>query len=163
MTRPLYRRLTGVAVVMTIVASAALIYGGTTREREPGPSPALVEFYDAPGQAEEFIAYYVSSSLTPEQEAVKKAALSRIPAPCCRNFTIATCCCPCNLAESVWGLADYLIAEGGYDAEQVRMTVEQWIQFINPGGYAGNACYKKRCNLPFAADGCGGMGDKVIS
>ena len=36
--------------------------------------------------------------LTPEQELIKKKALSKIPAPCCSDNSAYTCCCPCNMA-----------------------------------------------------------------
>ena len=62
----------------------------------------------------------VKRGMTPEQEAIKKTALTKIPAPCCSDNTAYTCCCPCNMAKTWWGLANHLIANEGYGAEQVQ-------------------------------------------
>jgi hypothetical protein len=121
-----------------------------------------IKFYDAHSQAKEFIVYYNSIALTPEQEQIKSEALSTIPAPCCSNNSISNCCCPCNLAKSTWGLSNFLIAKHNYSAKQVKEAVSEWIQFINEDGYSGNACYKRGCNLPFSEDGCGGMDERRI-
>jgi hypothetical protein len=123
---------------------------------------APIRFHDAQKQTREFIGYYQSISLTFQQEAIKKRALSTIPAPCCDDNSIYTCCCPCNLAKTVWGLANFLIAREGYNADQVHQAVVEWIKFVNPGGYAGNTCYVGGgCQRPFAQSGCGGMGEVV--
>lgn len=114
-------------------------------------------------QAVQFIKYFHTLDLTREQEKIKNRALSSIPAPCCRDFSIRTCCCPCNLAKNVWGLTHFLIAERGYNVKQVKEAVKKWILSSNANGYAGNACQKGRCNKPFEKDGCGGMNEKMIS
>lgn len=119
-------------------------------------TPELV-FTDARTQAKEFIGYYHSISLTAEQQQTKTEALEAIPAPCCDQSSIATCCCPCNLAKATWGLAHFLIARSGYDAARTRAVAERWLRFTNESGYAGDACYQGRCSLPFHDDGCGGM------
>jgi hypothetical protein len=124
--------------------------------------PPAVRFTDAPRQAAEFITYYHAIPLTAAQEAIKQEALSKIPAPCCGQFSIATCCCPCNLAKSAWGLAHFLIAKQGYAAPRVRATVEEWLQFSNPGGYSGDACFTRGCARPFDHNGCGGMDEHRI-
>jgi len=123
---------------------------------------ADLEFTDARTQAREFAGYNQSIQLTPEQEAVKKEALTAIPAPCCSDNTSYTCCCPCNMAKTIWGLSNWLIAEKGYDAPQVKKAVEDWIAFINPAGFSGDVCYTGRCGLPWAKGGCGGMGAEMI-
>lgn len=119
-------------------------------------------FDDARAQSHQFIEWYETIELTPEQEAVKKEALEALPAPCCSDNTAYTCCCPCNLSKTVWGLSNHLIAEKGYDADQVRASVEEWLAFINPSGPSGDACYTGGCGKPFAHKGCGGMGGDVI-
>lgn len=128
-----------------------------------GAAPAgAVRFYDAQKQTQEFLGYYQSISLNAQQEATKKRALSTIPAPCCSENSIYTCCCPCNMAKTVWGLSNYLIAQKGYNAEQVHQAVLDWIKFINPGGYPGDTCHTAGgCQRPFAQSGCGGMGSVV--
>lgn len=121
-----------------------------------------VEFHDARAQAQEFLGYYKAIQLTPEQEAVKKEALTALPAPCCSNNTAYTCCCPCNMAKTVWGLANWLIADKGYDAPRVTATVQRWFEFINPDGFAGNTCSTGGCMRPWAQGGCAGMRDELI-
>jgi hypothetical protein len=116
-----------------------------------------LEFDDLPKQTQEFIRYNRTISLIPEQEAVRKEALTPLPAPCCSDETAYTCCCPCNMALAIWGLSKYLITEHDYDAEQVRDKVSEWIRVINPGGYTGDACYSRGCGRPFRHNGCGGM------
>ena len=68
----------------------------------------------------QFVSYDRAYTLTPGQEAIKKEALTALAAPCCDDFSAYTCCCPCNLALSVWGLSNYLVAEKGLAAESVR-------------------------------------------
>ncbi len=123
-----------------------------------------------------FIDYHATLSLTPEQERVVKDALSPFGAPCCDDNPMSTCCCDCNLARSVWGLSGYLVAKRNYGVEQVRDSALKWLRFIqsdyyvgqeledrgvNPNRYdlpRGDTCYIGDCELPFTADGCGGMG-----
>lgn len=114
-------------------------------------------------QAARYISYYHSIHLTQEQEDTKARALQAIPAPCCNSYSIATCCCPCNLAKSVWGLSNYLIAKKGYDAEKVKNEVKQWLARINENGFSGVACFKGQCGRSFDQDGCGGMNEEHIS
>ena len=154
-----YYWMIGIAlsIIVLTVYNTGRIVEGTKPPEENG-----LKFYDAHLQAKEFIVYYNSIALTPEQEKLKSDALSAIPAPCCGDYSILTCCCPCNLAKSAWGLSHFLIAKRNYNARQVREAVSEWIQFTNKDGYAGNACYKGRCNLPFSEDGCGGMDERRI-
>lgn len=121
-----------------------------------------IEFTDVREQTRQFMAYYDSIQLTPEQEAIKKAALGAIPAPCCSDNSAYTCCCPCNMAKTWWGLAGHLIVERGYDAEQVRTKVAEWIEFIGPDGFSGDACYTRGCSRAFHENGCGGMNDREV-
>jgi len=150
-----------IGIALCIIVST-VFYAGRIAEGTKPPRESEIKSYDAHSQAKEFIAYSNSIALTPEQEKTKSEALSAIPAPCCSNYSISTCCCPCNLAKSVWGLSNFLIAERNYNANQVKEAVSEWIHFTNKDGYAGNACYKGRCNLPFGEDGCGGMDERRI-
>lgn len=104
-----------------------------------------------------FVAWNAAITLTPEQEAVRVAALEALPAPCCQEFTADECCCPCNMAKATWGLAKHLIAIEGRGTEEVRAAVAAWHHAINPEGFAGDSCATGKCNLPFRHDGCGGM------
>jgi hypothetical protein len=120
-------------------------------------SGAAIAFTDARAQTKQFIGYYRSIKLTPEQERIKVEALSALAAPCCSKFTLATCCCPCNMSKAVWGMAAWLITEKGQGVEQVRQAATDWLQFINPSGFSGEACSNGGCKRPATHDGCGGM------
>lgn len=115
---------------------------------------------DVHTQADDLIAYDQAVVLSPEQRTVMDHGLSSIPAPCCAEYSIATCCCPCNLARSVWGLSKFLIVQQHAGADQVNAAASEWLQFVNPGGYTGDACHTGGCNRPFAENGCGGMDGK---
>lgn len=119
-------------------------------------------FKNVKAQTQEFIGYYRSIALTAEQLKLKERALGSIPAPCCQEYSAATCCCPCNFAKSVWGLSNYLIAKRNYSEAQLKQTVTEWVKFTHPHGYAGNACQKGRCGVSFAEDGCGGMNETQL-
>jgi hypothetical protein len=124
---------------------------------------APLVFQDVPSQTKEFIGYYHSLSLDREQAEIKERVLGSITASCCRDFSILTCCCPCNFAKSVWGLSHYAIVKLHYNEEQLKRAVLAWIRAVNPGGFTGDACYEKRCGKSFAANGCGGMReDRII-
>lgn len=149
-------------VVVAAVAAAALVALGSLLGDKGTAVASPIEFTDVREQAKEFIGYYNSIQLTPEQQLVKRQALSRIPAPCCSDNSAYTCCCPCNMAKTWWGLTHHLIVNEGYDAEQVQAAVERWIDFINPQGFSGKACYTGGCPHPFNRDGCGGMSESEI-
>ncbi len=124
---------------------------------------------------QQFIDYYNMTKLTPEQKSTMKKALLPLKAPCCDDNSMATCCCPCNLAKSVWGLSSHLIVEKNYSADEVRESALQWLRFIhsnyyiiqelqdrviNPSKYGlshENPCYVGECELTFVDGGCGGM------
>lgn len=146
-------------VLLSVISTVALasdegIAGSDTTQE--------IEFTDVRQQALQFIHYNNSISLTKQQEAVKREALTAIPAPCCSQYTAHTCCCPCNMAKTIWGLTNFLIAEQGYTADQVRETVSKWIQFINPSGFSGDACFTGGCNKAFKNNGCGGMDESRL-
>ena len=116
-----------------------------------------IVFHDLEAQTYEFIAWEGAIELTAAQEAVKKAALEAIPAPCFSDNTAYTCCCPCNISRSLWGLTHHLIAERNWNADQVRAKAKEWLAFIAPDGHSGETCYTGGCNRSFKEDGCGGM------
>jgi hypothetical protein len=125
--------------------------------------------------AARFLGYYEQYPLTPAQEDVKREALTAIVAPCCDDNPMYTCCCPCVLAKTVWGLSAYLITEKNYDATAVREASLQWLRFIRRDYYKVHeleaqgidprtvglthvdSCYEGKCELPFRQGGCGGM------
>jgi hypothetical protein len=125
---------------------------------------------------QQFIDYYEATALTPAQDSIMWDALLPLKAPCCDDNSMATCCCPCNLAKSVWGLSSYLIVEKNYGVEEVRESAHEWLRFIhddyyviqglkesgvNPAKFGmvhENPCYAGACELPFRDGGCGGMG-----
>jgi hypothetical protein len=140
---------------------AGLVLAGTASS-DRAATDIDIQFDDPKALTKQFIAYNRSIRLTPEQERIKAAALSSMPAPCCSEFSLATCCCPCNLAKSAWGLAKHLIAERGYGVEQVKEAERRWIAAVNPGGFTGNVCATGGCNRSFENNGCGGMNEQHI-
>ncbi len=118
---------------------------------------------DLQALAAKYIGYESSIRLTPAQEQIKKEALEAIPAPCCSDNTMYTCCCPCNLARAVWGLSAYLITEKGAGVAQVRKSAEEWIAKIGPQGFSGDVCYTGGCGRPMSQNGCGGMSPSQLS
>lgn len=148
------RKLLMLCSVLTL-SSATLLGAGKTES-------AAVPFTNVQEQTRKFVEYYKSIQLTPEQEKIKTEALSTIPAPCCSEFSMATCCCPCNLAKSVWGLSAYLITDQGSSVEEVRKAAKDWIAFVNKKGYEGNTCKTGGCNRAFHLSGCGGMKEDNI-
>ena len=105
-----------------------------------------------------YIEYEQTIQLNDQQEAIKREALEAIPAPCCSDNTAYTCCCPCNMARTIWGLAAHLIHNEGADAKQVKKATEDWIAEINPSGFSGDVCYTRGgCMRPMDQNGCGGM------
>lgn len=124
----------------------------------PAAAPvASVAFSGTRDETERFIGYYQSIRLTPEQERVKVEALAAIPAPCCSDNPLATCCCPCNMAKAAWGLSAWLISEKSYSVVQVRQAARDWLAAANPGGFSGDSCYNGGCTRPIRENGCGGM------
>ena len=114
-------------------------------------------------QAEEFIGYYHSIKLTPEQEAIKKAALEPMPAACCRDSSAYTCCCPCNLSKTIWGLSNLAISKYGANAQDVQQVVQSWMVYVNPtNGFSGDSCYKGGCSNPAHRGGCAGMEESKL-
>lgn len=118
---------------------------------------SALEFDDVKTQTRQFIEWQQNIKLTPAQEAVKKAALGAMPAPCCSDNSAYTCCCPCNVSRSMWGLANYMIAEQNASVNEVQSKVKEWVAFVNPEGYSGDTCYRGGCTRPFHKNGCGGM------
>jgi hypothetical protein len=125
----------------------------------PPQEPALptAAFTGDRAETERFLAFDDAITLTPEQEAVRVAALTPLAAPCCKQFSAATCCCKCNMARARAGLAKHLIAVEGAGEETVRTAVTAWHHAINPGGWSGDSCFTGGCGRPFHANGCGGM------
>jgi hypothetical protein len=178
--------------VVIILALVLLIGGGCSQTTQQAdtvtPEEVAAEIIPQEGEetpygiplslnnTQQFIDYYNAARLTSEQKSIMQKALLPLKAPCCDDNSMATCCCPCNLAKSVWGLSSYLIAEQNYDAEQVRESALEWLRFIHNNYYViqelkargvdpatyglshENPCYVGNCELPFREDGCGGMG-----
>lgn len=148
------------AAVLVLGAFFVLEYAGTALARadaEPVVTSGGVELHDVEAQTRQFIRWEQDVELTPEQERIRVEALSALPAPCCSDNTADTCCCPCNMARSVWGLSKHLIVEKDAGVEEVRQAAQDWFRFINPDGFSGDTCYTGGCNRVFHENGCGGM------
>ena len=154
---------------LSLFALVALLLGGfaalsaTDTSKAPaspragGKSEAPLTFTGDRAETERFIAFNDKITLTAAQEAIRVEALSAIPAPCCKQFSAATCCCECNMKRASDGLAKHLIVDLGADAAKVRTTIQAWQVAINPDGFEGDSCSTGKCGKPFKADGCGGM------
>lgn len=124
--------------------------------------PGSEAFTGSLDEIKTFIGYYHSIRLSPEQERLKVEALSAMSAPCCSKYSLATCCCPCNMAKAAWGLAARLITDKGYNAEQIRQAEASWLKQVNPDGFSGDSCFTGGCARPMRANGCGGMKEAAI-
>lgn len=113
-------------------------------------------------ETETFLAYNRSIELTPAQHTVYREALDGLRAPCCDEYSAATCCCECNMARATWGLAKHLVAEKELGAKEVRTAVADWFETINPDGFTGDACFTGGCGRSFAKNGCGGMSEDQL-
>ncbi|HSL81739.1 MAG TPA: hypothetical protein VLF66_03130 [Thermoanaerobaculia bacterium] len=146
------------AAALAVAALFAFEYAGTAyAASKTVTTSGGVELHDVKAQTLQFMRWYSDIELTPAQERIRVEALSAIPAPCCSDNSAATCCCPCNMAKSVWGLSKYLITEKGAGVEEVRQAAKDWFQFINPEGFSGDTCYIGGCGRAFHENGCGGM------
>jgi len=153
-------------------ATAAVLLVGALTSWGCGnsPPPATAAVGDDPVAGllalpmERLIAYDAEIELTAEEEEVKRAALTPIPAPCCSDRSAYTCCCQCNLGRAWWGLSKVLITEHGQTADEVQANVERWIGNLRPQGFAGNSCYTGRCSTAAKHDGCSGMNpNRIVS
>jgi hypothetical protein len=157
--RRVFVQITSFVLVFGLPLAVSLALDRAASSRTAGS----VKFFDAPSQTAEFIGYSRSISLTPAQKIVREKALRAMSAPCCKEFPLATCCCPCNLAKSAWGLSNYLIVRKGATAGQVKEAVGGWLAFVNPNGFSGDACNSAGgCARRFAHNGCGGMDERNL-
>jgi len=143
-----------IAFALPICATLALERAGST-----GAGARVPRFHDAKAQTVEFVGYSSSIRLTAAQKDMRDRVLGAMPAPCCKKYSMATCCCPCNLAKSVWGLSNSLIVQGA-DAKTLQTAVSKWLAFSNPGGFSGDACdVPAGCQRAILSNGCGGMSE----
>ncbi len=153
------------AVVLLAVASILSACGDSTPTAAVAAAPAdgsdpVAVLLALP--MERLIAYDAEIELTPEQEEIRRAALTPIPAPCCSDRSAYTCCCQCNLGRAWWGLSKVLITEHGQNAAEVQANVERWIRNVRPQGFAGDSCYTGRCSTAAKHDGCSGMNPRRV-
>lgn len=165
-SNPLIWALTVLATLLAIGTIVVMGNHAEAAKNEPRYESLAerVVFNDLEAQMREFIQFYEDDiPLTPEQAAIKVEVLDSMPAPCCSNTAALTCCCPCNLSKSTWGLTHYLLSTKGYDANQLRGAITEWLAFTNPNGFSGDACYTPGgCERPSHQNGCSGMKEVVI-
>lgn len=139
-----------------IIAFATFTMASAVAVQPSTADPKIPVFKDVKAQTLEFMRY-ADMTLTPDQQKIKDDVLSAIPTVCCKKFSMKTCCCPCNMAMTIWGLSNYMLVVKSADATRLKTAVLGWVRFIGPNGYTGDACFTAGCNRPFAKNGCGGM------
>ena len=154
----------GLAMAIIVAGGLGWAVGGTLApsalvqaplDSSPAILDANTELFDLDPQ--DFIRYDLATTLSNKEEAIRKEALLPLPAPCCSDNSAYTCCCPCNLSRSIWGLSKMLIAEHGAGAEEVRAEVKAWLKSVAPDGHSGDGCYTGSCNRAIGKNGCAGM------
>ena len=150
-------------LALAVLILGAPLCAALALDRAASKGAAAPKFFDSASQAAEFIGYDRSIALTPEQQKLRDKALSSIPAACCDKFSQAICCCPCNLAKTVWGLSNYMIVRQHTGASELVGAVRAWLKFVNPKGFTGDVCDSAGgCGRTFRDDGCGGMDEKNL-
>ena len=142
---------------------ACLVLAAATLPLAATPVSTPLRFTDVQRDTAKFMGWHRSITLTAPQEAVKRAALEAVPAPCCSDNSAYTCCCPCNLSKTLWGLSNYVIAKKGVNAAQLKEVVDAWMSAAGPSGYSGDSCYQGGCEREFHNNGCGGMDESKLS
>ena len=147
-----------------VTVVAAPVFAALALDHAAAAVPAKkARFFDAPSQTAEFIGYNRSIVLTASQQKIRDKALSAIPAACCSKFSAATCCCPCNLAKSVWGLSNAMIVREHANAAEVQAAARRWLKFVNARGFTGDVCDSAGgCGRSFSNNGCGGMDERNL-
>ncbi|MCH7666496.1 MAG: hypothetical protein IH936_11285 [Acidobacteria bacterium] len=140
-----------------LLAIAAIGCGAALVACAASADGAEFAFTTAEQDTQRFMTWEREIELTEAQEQVMKDALAPMPAPCCSDNSAYTCCCPCNLAKSWWGLSKHLIAEHGAGVGEVRTTVQEWFSRLSPDGFSGDVCGTGGCNRALRNNGCGGM------
>src|SRR5215813_1226418 len=149
---------------MAVLLLGAPLCASLALERAASKGVAPMRLVDAASQSAEFIGYNRSIVLSPEQKQIRDKALAAMPAACCAKFSQATCCCPCNLAKTVWGLSNYMIANRNASAAEVQAAAKDWLKFVNPKGYTGDICDSPGgCGKTFSNNGCGGMDERNLA
>lgn len=151
-------------LTLAVLILGAPLCAALALDRAAASKAAPVRFFDAPSQSAEFIGYNRSIALNPEQQKVRDKALSAMPAACCDKFSQATCCCPCNLAKTVWGLSNYMIVKQQATVPELQSAARGWLKFVNPKGFTGDLCDTAGgCGRTFGNNGCGGMDERNLS
>lgn len=139
MRRPIRKLVPWLLLIAAILLLSAVAINAR-HDDQPSIHGSLVQYHDVEAQTLEFMGYCRSVTLTPEQESIMGEALTAIKAPCCSDETAHTRFCDCNMAKAWWCPSKHLIADRGFAAEQVTTAVVEWLEFINPDGFTGNAC-----------------------
>jgi hypothetical protein len=133
----------------------------------------------------QFIGWWTTLVPNAQTDPIYADALKALVAPCCDDNPAFHCCCEsqpgqaCNLIRSAQGLAAHLVLDLGYDTEQVKESVLQWLEFARPDYYVAaglrarglnpaeygltttGSCYRGLCGDPISQGGCGGMNELV--
>ena len=138
-----------------VVAAAAL---GIRIAAGPPPGAAIASAgrVEVPAEVERILTSAAAMTLTPEQERTRTEALSRIPAPCCKEHRLAARCCGCTMSKAISAYATSLVKTES-DVGRVQAAILSWVRSFNPSGYTGTECRAKRCERSLVDGGCGGM------
>ncbi len=147
-------------LVVGILLSAAVALAGTGEHmhQEKAPKSEMI----SRAEVLKLMEYEKFHDLTPEQEALRVAGLENIKAPCCAEYSAATCCCPCNLAKALWGFTKKMILEDQATAGQIQVEAEAWLANISVEEFTGDACFDGGCGRSMRHNGCGGMQEEDV-
>lgn len=143
-----------------LVFGAEVASGSGETDAPASKKPAAAR--DVRALTARYIGWSDSILLTPEQQQIKAEVLSSIPTVCCSKFSMLTCCCACNMAKTIWGLSNHMLAHEGADARKLRAAVLGWTRLVGKG-FTGDACLAGGCGRPFAKNGCGGMDSEKVT
>ncbi len=147
-------------MVLGIGLGLAVLAGSVAGCSQPA---AAFEFTTPTEDAQRFLEWNREIVLTEAEDALMKEALTAMPAPCCSDRSAYTCCCPCNLAKSWWGLTKYLITEEAADVERIQSVVSEWFELVGPEKFSGDICYTGGCSRAWRNNGCGGMSEDTLA
>ncbi len=147
------------------------------------PSEGAATDYDVPlslSNLPQFLGWSDTIVLSSAENRTYRNALNSLPTPCCDDHKLLSCCCErdgqsCNLVRSAKGLTAHLIRNWGYDVDELKDALIEWMRFARPDYYIAReladrgmdpedfnlttegSCYRNLCKVAITEGGCGGM------